>query len=83
MTDRFVVRVVVIALAVSVLAGLFGLMYLAITERAIPDQLDRLITFMAGGLVGLLVRTTSDDGPDGTPVQVMNPPHRPVNVEEV
>lgn len=71
-TDRFNVRVVVVALAIGVLGGLAALSYLAFTGTAIPDQLDRLITFLAGGLTTVLVSTKSSPGDETTPVTVVN-----------
>lgn len=71
-TDRFNVRVVVVALAIGVLGGLAALSYLAFTGTVIPDQLDRLITFLAGGLTTVLVSTKSGSTEDTQPVTVVN-----------
>lgn len=80
--DKFNVRVVVVALAIGVLGGLAALSYLAMTQTAIPDQLDRLITFLAGSLATVLVTTrTHNDEPQQ--VVVNNPPSDPVPVADV
>lgn len=71
-TDKFNIRVVVVALAVGVLGGLAALSYLAFTSTAIPDQLDRLITFLAGGLTTVLVSTKTSTPEEPTSVQVVN-----------
>lgn len=82
MTDRLTVRVVVAALALGVLAGLALIGWLASTQTPIPDALDRLTNLLAGGLIGVLASTrTSVDDP--APVQVVNEPDDPVNVEAV
>jgi hypothetical protein len=78
-TDRFTVRVVVLALAICVVIGVGGFLYLSSTQTPIPDQFDRLVTFLAGGLVGMLVRTGTDEpqpvvGEDGGPVEVAEVP---------
>lgn len=77
-SDHFAVRVVVVTLAVATLVGLCLTGYLSATEKAIPDQLDRLITLMAGGLLGILSRTSSGT----TDVQVVNEPENAVPVND-
>lgn len=63
MTDRFTVRVVVCVLGIGVIGGLAALAFLASTQTPIPDQLDRLITFLAGGLASVLATTRSPAQP--------------------
>lgn len=77
-SDHFSVRVVVVALAVSTLGGLGVIAALAVMEQPIPDQLDRLVTLLAGALIGILARTSSS--PER--VEVANDPSNPVPVEE-
>lgn len=77
MTDKFTVRVVVLALAIAVLGGLAALAYLSFTGTVIPDQLDRLVTFLAGAMTSVLVRTSHDEpvsvtGPEGGPVETVD-----------
>ena len=81
MTDRFTIRVVVFALAFAVLGGLAALAYLSFTGTMIPDQLDRLVTFLAGALTSVLA-TTRSTGEDAQPVTVQNQPSDPIPVEE-
>jgi hypothetical protein len=76
-TDRFPSRVVVVALAFVVTAGLGALVFLASTGTTIPDALDRLI-FTALGSLGTILAKTSGAVPE--PVQVMNEPADPVPV---
>jgi hypothetical protein len=82
LTDRFTVRVVVCVLGIGVLGGLAALAYLAMTQTAIPDQLDRLITFLAGGLASVLA-TTRSSGEEPQPVQVTNTTTDPVVVDQL
>lgn len=77
-SDNFAVRVVVCTLSVATVVGIGLIGYLATTGTTIPDQLDRLITLMAGGLLGILSRTSSGT----TPVEVQNTAADPVQVEE-
>lgn len=81
MTDRFTVRVVVATLAASVLGGLAAMAYLAMTQTPIPDQLDRLVNFLAGGLAGVLVSTRSTGDP-AQPVEIVNNEDQPVPVDQ-
>lgn len=69
-SDHFAVRVVVCTLAIATVIGICLTGYLATTGTAIPDQLDRLITLMAGGLLGILSRTSSAGGQNEPPQQV-------------
>lgn len=77
MTDRFVIRVVVIGLAVAVLGGLVGVVFLAAMETAIPELLGYIITTALGALGGILARTSSEP----VPVTVQQPHGDPVPVE--
>lgn len=79
MTDRFTVRVVVCVLGIGVLGGLAALAWLAFTGTPIPDQLDRLITFLAGGLASVLATTRSTSTPEQ--VVVANEAENPVPVD--
>lgn len=80
MTDKFNVRVVVVALAVCVILGLSFMGVLAFVEKSIPDQFDRLVTFLAGGLTAVLVSTKSGD--DKQSVVIDQPASDPVPVKE-
>jgi hypothetical protein len=60
-TDRFIPRVVVVGLALSVLFGMALMGYLASTQTPIPDSFDRLVFLLAGGFVGILASTKSGD----------------------
>jgi hypothetical protein len=66
MTDKTTIRIVVGALALAVLAGLGIMGALALLDHPIPDQLDRLVTVLSGGLIGVLASTRSTlEEPDG------------------
>jgi hypothetical protein len=71
MSDRLVIRLVVVALAASVVGGVMWEGFLASTSTAIPDQFDRLVNLLAGGLIAILAQTRSSNEP-AQPVQVMN-----------
>ena len=77
-SDRFIPRVVVVTLAVGVIVGLGSMAYLAMTQTAIPDQFDRLVTFLAGALAGILATTRGGSEDEPTSVVVEN---EPVEVE--
>lgn len=79
-TDRFVIRTVVIGLVAALLGLCAGIIFLAIIDKQIPDQLDRMAFLIGGGVVGLLAKTSSSsDSPQA--VTVVNPPADPVPVE--
>jgi hypothetical protein len=80
-SDGFAIRVVVVTLAVATIFGMGLTGYLAVHDSAIPDQLDRLITLMAGGLLGILSRTSSG-ATETQPVKVVNKDHERVPVDE-
>lgn len=48
--------IVGLTISMAVLTGLWIEGYMAMTSTAIPDQFDRLINLLAGGLLGFLVR---------------------------
>lgn len=79
MTDHRIPFVVVITLSVGVLIGLGSMAFMAMTQTAIPDQFDRLVTFLAGGLAGILATTRGAE--EVQPVQVMNEPADAVPVD--
>lgn len=78
-TDRLTVRVVVGTLALVVVGGVAVMALLATTHTAIPDQLDRLVSLCAGGLIALLAKTSTGD--DAQDVQVVNDDTQPVPVD--
>lgn len=45
-----------LTICTAVLVGLGVEGYMAITSTAIPDQFDRLVNLLAGGLLGFVVR---------------------------
>lgn len=83
MTDNFTVRAVVMLLGVFALVGLVGLIWL-IDHGSVSDA--ALLAIIAGptgtalGSLGTLLARTSTDHP--APVQVVNPPNDPVQVED-
>ena len=79
MTDRFVVRAVVVFLGVTVLAGMVIGAVLALDDRAIPDFIIGTTSAGVGALGALLARTSSEPAP----VTVVNAPHDPVPVDGV
>lgn len=70
-SDSFAVRVVVVTLALISVGGAITLGALAFSEKAIPDQLDRLIAGAVGALVGLIAATRTG-ATETQPVQVVN-----------
>lgn len=81
-TDRFTIRTVVVALAAVVVGGVACMGYLSMTQTPIPDQFDRLVTYLAGVLSGVLASTHSksdEDPPDK--VEVVNEPDNAVPVD--
>lgn len=82
MTDRFTVRTVVVTLAACVAGGVATMAFLALTQTPVPDQFDRLVTLLAGGLIGMLVSTRST-GADGDAMPVVGPTGGPVETVEV
>lgn len=79
--DRFLPRVVVLALAFVVVGGLGAFVFLASTQTPIPDSLDRLVFGGLTSLGTLLAKTTYDKLTEGTQdVQVVNEPDAPVPV---
>lgn len=75
-SDHFAVRVVIVALAASAVIGVMVMGYLNIRGIAVQDPFDRLVTFLAGALAGVLAKTSSAD-----PVQVVNPPGDVLDVQ--
>ncbi len=64
--DRFVVRVVVLALAVLALAGLLCIAGLALSHTPIPDPINSITSAAAGALGAVLARTSiGGDDPTG------------------
>ena len=79
-TDGRIPLIVVATLAIGVRFGVATMGYLAVIERAVPGQFDRLVTFLAGGLAGILATTRGGDEPQQ--VTVTNSPQEPVPVED-
>lgn len=67
MGDKFVVRVVVVALALIALAGLLSMGVLTLDGRQIPDPINSITSAAAGALGAVLARTSigADDGTGG------------------
>lgn len=72
MTDRFVVRVVVIFLGTIALTIVGGGIWLAFKDHSLPDSLISMGGGALGGLTAFLVSTRTTG--DTQPVQVMNDP---------
>ena len=74
MTDQSTIRLVIGTLAVLALAVVGGGIYLTAIDRALPGELIAIGAAAAGGVAGILSRTTSDPqpvtGPMGGPVTV-------------
>lgn len=60
MTDRFVVRAVVIFLGVISLTCMAGGLWLAAHDRSLPDSLISIGSTALGGLVGFLISSKSN-----------------------
>lgn len=54
--DHWLGLIAAITIALCVIIGLLVEGYMAITSTAIPDQFDRLVNLLAGGLLGFLAR---------------------------
>lgn len=76
-SDHFAVRVVIVALATSALVGVAVMGYLNIRQVPVQDPFDRLVTFLAGALAGVLAKTSTG------PTEVIAPPGEAVAVEEI
>lgn len=63
MTDRHVVRVVTIALALSVIGALVGSIILATMDKAMPGDAADIGKIALGALGALLARTSSEEPP--------------------
>lgn len=83
MTDRWVIRAVVVILGVVATICVSGGFALAYADKQIPDALIALGSAAVGGVAALLARTGSEhSGPIET--VVMNKPDDPVpTIEEV
>lgn len=73
-SDRFPVRVVVLALALGFLGSIAAIAYLAFTGTTIPDSLSDLPLWSGGALAGLLAQTGSRDSSSVTIDQPANDP---------
>lgn len=62
MTDRRTVFLVTLALALVVLGGLGGVVFLTAVGRPLPDVLSNITTTALGALGALLVSTRVDPG---------------------
>lgn len=59
----------VLTVGLSVLFGVIGMIWLNAHEIAISDHLDRVVTLLAGGLLGFLVRGAVTEKPPTDGVQ--------------
>lgn len=62
-SDQFTIRSVVIGLIAVLIILSTGMLYLATTQTAIPDSVDRLAFLVAGAVAGMLARTSSSSEP--------------------
>lgn len=74
MTDRLIVLVVLIALAVLSVGTLLGGIVLALNDKSLPGELIAIGSSSAGAIAGILGRTGASE------VQVMNRSTDPVPV---
>lgn len=75
--DRWITRLIAITVCVLATSVTMTACYLFTQEIAVPDPLDRLVTFLLGGLVGRLTASSTKEPQD---VQVVNMPEDPVPV---
>lgn len=80
MTDRFVVRAVVVFLGVITLSVVWGGIWLADHGQTLGDALIAMGSGALGGLTGFLVSSRSS-GAEPQEVQVVNAPADPVPVD--
>ena len=80
MTDRFVVRCVVLGLVAAVLGSLVASVILSLNGTDVPDYLKYVGTTALGAIAGVLSKTTTDEP---TPVTVTNPVGSPVPTSDV
>lgn len=71
MTDRFVVRCVVLGLVVALFGSLVASVVLALHGTDVPDYVKYVGTTALGAVAGVLAKTTTDDP---TPVTVVGQP---------
>ena len=82
MTDRLVIRMVVVILGVVAIGGLGLVGALSYAGRPIPDALIAITSAALSAVAALLSRTGSEPaGPQQ--VIVANPPQAPAQVEQV
>jgi hypothetical protein len=79
--DQFPIRVVVLALGMVVVGGMLVIAYLATTQTAIPDSLDRLVFGALTAVTALLAKTSTTPA-GGAPVEIVNDNANPVPVAE-
>lgn len=79
-TDRFVIRVVVVTVALLAAVALIAMCGLALRHDPIPQDLKESFLMLAAALVGLLAKT-STPADDTQQVHVVNEPDEPIPVE--
>lgn len=65
MTDRKIILIVTVAIAVLGLAGLAGIILLAVVEKPVPDVLQNITVGSLTALAALLVRQPTPEPPPG------------------
>jgi hypothetical protein len=88
-TDRFTVQMVVLFIGLSGLITIMGLIVLAYLGREVPEPLSTLGGAAIGALGTLLAHTSTEErraesrtsASGAIPVEVTNPPGKPVPVE--
>lgn len=80
-TDRYVIRVVVVTVAVLAAMCLATMCALALRHDAVPPELKEAFLLLAGAFIGLLARTSTpaDDAPQQ--VTVVTEPAGPMAVD--
>ena len=78
-TDRWLTRLVALTVCAMAVLVTVTACTLFFREVAVPDPLDRLVTFLLGGLVGRLTTSRGDQGP----TEVVTPPGEALDVDPV
>jgi hypothetical protein len=82
--DHNLKRAVVWTICLVTLAGAGTVYLLSYQGATIPDALDRLVTFVVGGLMGMLAKTGVDKALNSeAPLPVTTPPGEPLETREV
>jgi hypothetical protein len=58
-----ILKMVVMIIGMTILASIFGMIYLIVNDKAIPGTLETITALCVGGLLGLLAPSKEVTGP--------------------